>query len=875
MTMALAVALVACSGAVGKTGETGPQGEPGDPAPPAPPVNLAPFSNVPFDPIVLVEEGEATVIDDLNAYFHDPEGQTLTFAANAVPAGVVTAVVAGSSLTVEAVDADITEKVTATITVTATDTESSSGTATIAVTVHPEDMAPARYVGSLDTHVALMPGQEHKIEGSDIQSAFEEDEEENLDYSFSVDPAGDSRVRVTQADDNSFTITALAGNLGDATVTIIATDEDNLPSDPSYVLTVSVVESFDPVPVGTIPTQELTVGGGSVDVDVSPYFSDPAGDDLIYTATSSLESVATADAVGSVVTIIPVGDGSADVTVTATNSRGLSATRTISVTVDPAPVVVLAVTWKKEIPDVTFEHDGAPQTIMLANYFNHATMYTTTDEDGTVVEAAVNADHTMLTLTRVGPGTATVEVTPSNSRGDGVAQSITVTVESPPPVNMKPTLKMSGAIPMSVKVTAITQAAAAALNEATEANRDTLDAAEKNYNLAALIRDPDGPDADLVFSTETTDPKIVAVYETPPDGIDTETYNHAERGMVGIATLDKMMTGASDIMIRGRKEGVATVTIKATDDEGAYESWRITVTVATSNVGPSTQVSSGEDQADGSQFPGAPDAANNDFHAFAVLADTGRLKSDASMWKMKLDFGAIFDDPNIEDDDALASGTTSLRTRTSVDEWSFAAKSSKTDVVKVDLAPTNNADKPEERYVMITRVGSGTSEITLTAEDSFGMTAEHTFMVRVNSKPLPYSGDGDARKSLSTEEAYLAMVAGFAIADGPPNTSAVVLVDDPTTGTADTPETEGYFSDKDGDALLCRLISQTGTSARFALASRNTFSLTGMSEGTLSVSLGTGVSTFTVRCFDQVGDSDYEWVDDTLTVDVKYLQSIH
>ena len=33
--------------------------------------------------------------------------------------------------------------------------------------------------------------------------------------------------------------------------------------------------------------------------------------------------------------------------------------------------------------------------------------------------------------------------------------------------------------------------------------------------LRDLIKDPAGPDDDLVFSTETTDPKIVAVYENP------------------------------------------------------------------------------------------------------------------------------------------------------------------------------------------------------------------------------------------------------------------------------------------------------------------------------------------------------------------------
>ena len=42
-----------------------------------------------------------------------------------------------------------------------------------------------------------------------------------------------------------------------------------------------------PTTVGTIPAQTLKVSGTDAAIDVSSYFSDPDGDTLTYTATSS------------------------------------------------------------------------------------------------------------------------------------------------------------------------------------------------------------------------------------------------------------------------------------------------------------------------------------------------------------------------------------------------------------------------------------------------------------------------------------------------------------------------------------------------------------------------------------------------------------
>ena len=80
------------------------------------------------------------------------------------------------------------------------------------------------------------------------------------------------------------------------------------------------------------PRFTLNEDGNSSVVDALSYFSDPDGDTLSYTASSSAASVATASVSGSSVTIAPVAAGSAIVTVTVSDGS-LSATQTFVVTV--------------------------------------------------------------------------------------------------------------------------------------------------------------------------------------------------------------------------------------------------------------------------------------------------------------------------------------------------------------------------------------------------------------------------------------------------------------------------------------------------------------------------------------------------------------
>ncbi len=91
-----------------------------------------------------------------------------------------------------------------------------------------------------------------------------------------------------------------------------------------------------PEAVGRIPSLDLTTGEAAVVLDVTKYFRDEDGDLLQYTSESSNDSIANATVSGSRVTISPVSPGSANVTVTATDAHGLSASQAIRVHVAEA-----------------------------------------------------------------------------------------------------------------------------------------------------------------------------------------------------------------------------------------------------------------------------------------------------------------------------------------------------------------------------------------------------------------------------------------------------------------------------------------------------------------------------------------------------------
>ena len=122
-------------------------------------------------------------------------------------------------------------------------------------------------------------------------------------------------------------VTLTGVGVGTATIRATATDPGGLSATLSFTVTV-VASNRPPEPVGRLAPLTIGVGGPAATVEVSSAFRDPEGDRLTYGARSSAPAVASAEAVGSVVTVTPLAAGSATVTVTATDAEGSNSTAT-------------------------------------------------------------------------------------------------------------------------------------------------------------------------------------------------------------------------------------------------------------------------------------------------------------------------------------------------------------------------------------------------------------------------------------------------------------------------------------------------------------------------------------------------------------------
>ena len=163
----------------------------------------------------------------------------------------------------------------------------------------------------------------------DLAAAFRDPDGDALTYRATSSAPSVAAVSVFGT---TVSVTPVAG--GTSTVTVTATDAGGLSA--SQVFTVRVTSSNrPPEPVGMLAPLTIRVGGTAVTVDVSDAFRDPDGDRLTYGAWSSAPGVASVSAFGSRATVTPVAEGTATVTVTATDTGGSNTTafQTFAVTV--------------------------------------------------------------------------------------------------------------------------------------------------------------------------------------------------------------------------------------------------------------------------------------------------------------------------------------------------------------------------------------------------------------------------------------------------------------------------------------------------------------------------------------------------------------
>lgn len=253
----------------------------------------------------------------------------------------------------------------------------------------------------------------------DVTPCFEDPEGEMLTLSATSSDVG---VVATTVSGSGITVEAISP--GSATVTVVATDPDDLTAQLQFDV---VVPNRPPEVCGTIPQQVLVKGQDRL---VQPCFDDPDFEELTLKASSSDVRVATVSTGGGGVTITAVALGSAVITVVATDPGGLTAQLDIE---------VLVPNWPPRVCD----------TIPAQEMFVGSTLLTEPcfeDPEGEELTlSASSSDVEVATVVLVGPrairitaiaaGSATITAVATDPDGLSASLDIEVTVYDPRPNN--------------------------------------------------------------------------------------------------------------------------------------------------------------------------------------------------------------------------------------------------------------------------------------------------------------------------------------------------------------------------------------------------------------------------------------------------------
>ena len=364
-----------------------------------------PVSRIPDTTVV---KGKKVGVD-VSPYFDDPDGDTLAYTATS--SRKATATVAVSEEKVSVTGKNVGK---ATITVIASDPGGLTARRRFNVTVRAANRSPRPVSSIPDTTVV-----KGKKIGVDVSPYFDDPDGDTLVYRATSSRKATATVAVSEEK-----VTVTGKNVGKATITVIASDPGGLTGRRRFNVTVRA-PNRSPRPVSTIP-DTTAVKGEEIAVDVSPYFTDPDGDDLIFAAESSDDHVATAGVDGKYLAVTAVDTGAATVTATATDAAGLNATQSFTVTVSlpnraPQP--------GDRIHDV-YVVVGDQATTNVSNHFTDPDgddlEFAASSSDAAVATASVSGDDVVVATSAT--GVATIVVTATDAAGLSATKSIPVLV---------------------------------------------------------------------------------------------------------------------------------------------------------------------------------------------------------------------------------------------------------------------------------------------------------------------------------------------------------------------------------------------------------------------------------------------------------------
>ncbi len=456
------------------------------------------------------------------AIFSDPDGDALTYTANSSATGVATATISGSTLTVAPVAGG-----TATITITANDGKGGTVSTTFTVTVN---RPPVVFNAISDQSLTVGQG----TRAFDLNAVFSDPDGDKLSYTPSSSAPGIATAIIVGGN----TLNVSPVSVGVATITVAADDGRGGIVAMMFKATV-LAPNRAPTVANPISNQTLAVGGSSFtrDLNASPeVFSDPDGDALSYTASSSAAGVATATITGSTLRVSPVASGTATITVTANDGRSGTISTTFTATVGTAsnnpPVVANAIPNQSlMVGGASFTRDLNASPAVFNDPDGDALTYTASSSATNI--ATANISGSTLTVAPVAADNAMITITANDNKGGTVSTTFTVTVS--PAVNRPPVV--ANAIPNQT----LTVGGASFVRD--------LNAA------LPVFSDPDG-DA-LIYAIDSSVPSVATA-------------------SISISTLTVAPVTA----------GNATITVTASDNRGGTVSTNFTVTVTEANRGP-------------------------------------------------------------------------------------------------------------------------------------------------------------------------------------------------------------------------------------------------------------------------------------------------
>ena len=331
-------------------------------------------------------------------------GQTLTYSATGLPAGL--SINSSSGL----ISGTPTTAGTSSVTVTATDTTGASGSASFTWTVNPAPntvsvTSPGNQTSTVGTAVSL------QIQASDSASG------QTLTYSATGLPAGLS------INSSSGLISGTPTTAGTSSVTVTATDTTGASGSASFTWTVNPAPNTVSV---TSPGNQTSTVGTAVSLQIQA--SDSAsGQTLTYSATG-LPAGLSINSSSGLISGTPTTAGTSSVTVTATDTTGASGSASFTWTVNPAPNTVSVTSPGNQTSTV-----GTAVSLQIQASDSASGQTLTYSATGLPAGLSINSSSGLISGTPTTAGTSSVTVTATDTTGASGSASFTWTINPAQP----------------------------------------------------------------------------------------------------------------------------------------------------------------------------------------------------------------------------------------------------------------------------------------------------------------------------------------------------------------------------------------------------------------------------------------------------------